>query len=241
MKIVNAEWEKRNLDKNTLEIEIGKDDRFDDIVKILDNDEIDYFVIKLPTYRFDLICPIQDLGFRFIEILNFSKINTIKKPSLNNIQKRFLTQITYSDMSSKQKLILEKNIKKNLFDSDRISIDPSFCDGISAKRYMGLIEDEQKNGAKLFSLNYKKVGVGFFIIKNQETYSISNLAGIYKDFQKLGLGFFLNYLIIEECRKRGKKTLKTAYSSNNYGAFNIHKSLGFEEYKRLTIFTKNSK
>lgn len=240
MKIINAEWEKRNLGKKTLEIEIEKEDTLNDIVKVVNNNIIDYFVIKLPIFRFDLICPIQDLGFRYIETLNLSKVDTSYLPNLNKINKRFLSQMTYSLMNFEEKESLFEHVEKNLFDSDRISVDTSFSKDLSAKRYQGLIKDELNNGAKLFKINYKKNMVGFFLIKDHQLYSISNLAGIFKEYQKLGFGVLLNYFIIKECFKNKIKILKTAFSSNNYGAFNIHNNLGFATYKRLTIFTKNN-
>ena len=125
--------------------------------------------------------------------------------------------------------------------TDRISVDTSFDNESSCKRYQGLVEDELKNDAQLFKVNFRENFIGFFLIKNEEMYSISNLAGIFKEYQKLGFGICLNYFIIKESQINNRGVLKTAFSSNNTGASNIHKTLGFDVYKTLTIFTKNNK
>lgn len=240
MIVVDAYWEIRNLDKKTVEIEVEKDDSLVDLVNFFSNNSYEYCVVKLPSSRKDLIFPIQSLGFKFVEILSYAKVTTKCLPSLSKIENRFLNDLIYSPMTDSEIDELFIRLSENLFETDRIAIDPLLGIKKSNHRYKGLIKDEINKGAILYSVKFKLNNIGFFIIREKGNISYSNLAGIYKDFQNKGFGVFLNFFEILESSKRGLKELNTAFSSNNLGAQGIHQRLGFEIIKSVSIFIKHN-
>jgi hypothetical protein len=239
MIVVDAHWEIRNLGKKTVEIEIEKDDLLDDIINFFNNNLYEYCVVKLPPSRIDLIFPIQSLGFKFAEILNSAKITTMVLPSLSKIEIRILNDLSYAPMTKSEIDEMFFMLGENLFETDRIAIDPLFGIKKSNNRYVGLITDEINQGAIVYSVKFRLNNVGFFLIREKGNVSYSSLAGIYKDFQNKGFGTFLIYFEILESSKRGLKELNTAFSSNNLGAQGIHQRLGFEIKKSVSIFTKH--
>jgi hypothetical protein len=240
MKIVEAIWEIRNLGKKTIEIELELSDSIECIRKYITEHHYDYYVIKLPVNRFDLIHPIQNLGFKYSEILNYCSINIKALPKLSDLESRILQKLTYRLMNfDDEKDNLFSKINEKIFISDRIAIDPVFGLDCSSKRYIGLINDDVNNGSKLFELFYNQVPVGFFILNIKDDISYSNLAGIYKNYQNKGFGLYLNYFQLLESSKNEVNYLRTAFSSNNIGALSIHKRLGFNIYKTVSIFTKH--
>jgi hypothetical protein len=240
MIIVDAYWEIRNLGKKTIEIEIEKEDSFVDIQYFFSNNFFEYGVVKIPPSRVDLIFPIQNFGFKFAEILSFAKIKIEVLPPLGKIENRILKDLTYVNMSKSEIDELFFMLSMNLFETDRIAIDPLFGPKISNHRYKGLITDEINKGATLYSVKFKLNNIGFFLIRENGNKSYSNLAGIYRGFQNKGFGVFLNYFEIIESSKRGLKELHTSYSSNNIGAQGVHQRLGFEITKSVSIFTKHN-
>jgi hypothetical protein len=240
MIVVDAYWEIRNLGKKTVEIEVEKDDKLDDLLNFFSNNLYEYCVVKLSPSRKDMIFPIQSLGFRFAEILSYAKITTKGLPSLSKIENRILNDLTYAPMTNSEIDELFFRLSENLFETDRIAIDPLFGIKKSNYRYMGLITDEINKGAILYSVKFKFNNIGFFLFREKGDISCSNLAGIYREFQNKGFGIFLNFFEILESSKRGLKELNTAFSSNNLGAQGIHQRLGFEIIKSVSIFTKHN-
>lgn len=65
MKTVKAHWEKRNINKNCLEITVEEKDINEDVLKKLKPLKADYKVIKIPTNNVSLLFALQKEGFFF--------------------------------------------------------------------------------------------------------------------------------------------------------------------------------
>lgn len=65
MKIVKAHWEKKNINKNCLEIAVEENDTNEDVLKKLKLLKADYKVIKIPTNNVSLLFALQKKGFFF--------------------------------------------------------------------------------------------------------------------------------------------------------------------------------
>jgi hypothetical protein len=239
MKLVNAIWEKRNLNLDTIEITISDADRIDDINEILRKTYHQFAVLKLPTNRSDLIYPIQLIGFKFNEIIYNCRYRNLQKPELSSVEQKFLNNLSYSVIQPNEFEQLFSEINKEIFKTDRISLSPHFGTRIASKRYIGLVNDELERGSIVYILRYKNLPVGFFLFNSNTNYSVSNLAGIYSEFQGKGFGYYLNYFQIIHSSKLILKEHRTSFSSNNFGADRIHKKLGFEVYESYNVFSKH--
>ena len=83
MRVIDAYWEKRNLNKKVIEINCDIHDNLDELDKVIDNIDAEYSVIKIPSNRSDLLILSQNKGYIFIETsialecnLNEIKYNT---------------------------------------------------------------------------------------------------------------------------------------------------------------------
>lgn len=238
MEVVNAVWEKRNLNLDTIEITINDKDTLNDLNDKLRETYHQFAVLKLPSNRSDLIYPVQSIDFRFNEIIYNCRYRNDLTPELSSVEKRFLNYLSYSIIEPNEFEQLYSEINKEIFKTDRISISPHFGPKMASKRYIGLINDELTKGSTVYILKYKNSPVGFFLFNSKNYYSISNLAGIYSDFQGKGFGYYLNYFQILCSSKLKLKEHRTSFSSNNVGADRIHKKLGFEVYESFSIFSK---
>lgn len=227
MDIINAFWEKRNLGIDCHEIKIKNNDTIDYIKDELPKNESQYTVVKVPSARCDLNFLLQELGYKYIES-SIHLTHDLKNIGLNPIQQRILNTIGYEEMNKSDIDKLFYEIRKGIFTTDRIYIDPYFTLEQAANRYVNWISDEMKNGTSIYKLIYKNATIGFFTFKdigNNICYPF--LAGMYKDYLNSGLGMSIIEKPLREGIKRNYKKMSTFVSANNPNIFRIHLELGF--------------
>lgn len=241
MKIIDAVWEKRNLGVNTSEILIESEI---DTKGFFDNqtwNDSEYVVVRFPTGLIGFANDLSDNGFRFIETAVACHFDLNKEYNLNSIQKRFFKNCQYELMNDDDLSELHTNLKNILFETDRIALDPYFTLQQANNRYWGWINDEIAGGSKIYKIMYKEKAAGFFGLKGEPIKPYAFLGGVYKAFQNVGIGSIMNYLEIEAARKCGARELRSAFSTNNHGAFSVHMSMGYILDKVEYIFVKHNK
>ena len=62
MNVVNAVWEKRNIGVDTAEVTIEEADDVQTIKDTLNNLEVEYIVVKVPSSRSDVLFLVQNRG-----------------------------------------------------------------------------------------------------------------------------------------------------------------------------------
>jgi hypothetical protein len=240
MNVIDAFWEKRNLGVSCKEIIISEGDTLEDI-KLLkpEIENIDYVVAKVPPAKFEIIAKLHEMGFVFIEAsLGVTRdLKNVEPPGLMN---RMNKEITYEKMLGRDidKLYVELN--KNLFETDRIFLDPNFGKDQAAHRYICWIKDELNKGADVFNISYKHNKIGFFVFKelgNNVCYPF--LASLYDEYKSTGMGFSVIQKPIEEAKRRNCKLISTYISSNNMPIFKLHVALGFKPDKISYVLVKH--
>lgn len=240
MKFIHALWEKRNLGIDCNEITIECGDTIEYIRTDILNLETEYTVIKVPTDMSEISIYLQEENYKHIETV-INCVNKAELPKVNNIQQRIINSITYDEMNKNDLEVLFDEVKKDMFQTDRISIDKYFTQEQSSRRYIGWINDEVNAGSKIYKLLYKEKAVGFFILKdNEDKTFVAVLGGIYKRYQTYGFGFCMNYYEIHEAiRQNGKKVFNT-FSTNNRGATAIHFSMNYNIDSIYNIYVKHN-
>lgn len=213
MKVIQAEWEKRNLGVNTIEIIFEKDDDIQLVDKQLESVRGEYLVAKVTSARNDISKLVQDYGFHFIEDIIHVEHDLHEVPR-QPLHQRMYDAMTYRMMNQKDLETLYEEVEKGMFSNDRISKDPYFSDIQSATRYMNWIRDLIENGAKPYVELYRNDPAGFVILssKDQITYT-SVLGGGYEKYRSTGLGIVQKEQ--EIVRNLGGKRVCTSVSSNN--------------------------
>lgn len=241
MKIIDAFWEKKNLNLSCKEIVIEENDTTDtlnDIKEILQSTE--YIVIKIPPARIDISEMLSNLGFVFIEgSINF-KLN-LKDAVLSPLQKRLNAAIGYSEMGNQDISELFSQIREGIFNSDRIILDHHFSSSQASTRYINWITDELEKTTKVYKITYKEETIGFFTFKSiDDKIYYPFLAGLYKKYSKSGLGFTTLRKPIEEAIKRGGTMISTYASTNNPIVIRSHTQQGFSINNIQYVFVKHN-
>lgn len=243
MKIVDAAWEKRNLGVSCYEINVEKEDSFSLLTDVLENYKADYMVVKLPAGMVEHSFFLQDHGFYFIETMTLCQYNLQRPINLSPLQQRMVSDFTYQEMKEEDLQELFEEIKKGMFHTDRVALDPFFTSDQSTNRYIGWIKDELQHQSSIYKVENKKgQSVGFFGYKEvRKDTGCSFLGGLYTAKKNLGLGTNLHYYAWQEGKKRGHKRFDALFSSNNRGATVVSMSLGYMLEEQYYVFVKHGK
>ena len=241
MRKIHATWEKRNLNLECYEFYIQDDDTISEIKEKIVDFSTDYKVVKVPLSRIDISFYLQDMHFKFIELISTCSFNTSSTPILTSLQKRIIDNLSYDLMSEENLTELYDEISKNMFISDRVSLDPHFTLEIANKRYIGWIKDEIKKGGNIYKVMFKGQICGFFTLRyaGNQIYNAA-LGGIYEKFQNAGFGLSLHYFEIMEAKKLKAKKVKTHFSSNNRPGAAIHFALGYTLGDQYYVYIKHN-
>tara|TARA_Y100000768_G_scaffold388461_1_gene384503 strand:- start:8527 stop:9249 length:723 start_codon:yes stop_codon:yes gene_type:complete len=240
MKIIDAFWEERNLGVTCYEVLIEDSDTISSVKDSLLSFDKEYIVIKVPTHLNKINSLLQENGYKFMET-TINCVNMAELPELNKVQKRVLDSLIYLEMNNDDFSELFQEIKLNMFEDDRVSIDNHFSREQANKRYIGWIKDEINKGSQTYKICFKNDVVGFFLLrKEDEQTMVAVLGGIYKRFRSFGFGFCMNYLEIQEGIKQNVSRIKTSFSTNNRASTSMHFSLNYRLDEQHNIFVKHN-
>ena len=244
MKIVDATWEKRNLDIRAVEVHLAENE-VDDFLLMSSSleREYDYLLLKIPVGDIGLLIALQENGFFFAEtiIKCQARVDSLR---IKPIYTRVLN-FTSAELASKEEQdLIKTNIKKEMFVTDRISLDPRFGANSGANRYVGMLEDEQRAGGKLFVLKFRDECAGFFTLKKKpdtKNVYVAALGGIFPEFQNIGLGAIMNILELNSVANMGGQIVETAFSTNNRAAMATHLELGYNLISQEYVLVKHAR
>jgi hypothetical protein len=241
MQVIDAFWEKRNLGIETKEIILSDSDSLSDIENVLVSlsPGKKYIVAKIPVGKPNFIKLLTDNGFYFVESL-FEMSLRITDFQLPKALKRFDEMLTYRKLTSNEDFErLETEIKKGIFTTDRIALDPNFGIDISAIRYINWIRDEVQKGGEIFEVLNKEKPIGFFVLKNLSNGKYDSfLGGMYHNESAMGLGFSIISKPIIEMQKKHAKFYITHISSNNLAIMRLYPIFGFSPANIVYVMTK---
>ena len=241
MKTVHALWEQRNLGVNCYEITVELDDSIDNVNEVISKIEGEYLVVKVPTEMPNVTLHLQANGFNFIETY-ISCVNKAELPKLTNVQKRVVDSLIYSEMAPGDLDELFVEIKNNMFENDRVSMDNTFTQEQANNRYVGWICDEISLGSKVYKMIFKDSIVGFFVLRKPDDKTlVAVLGGIYEKYRSYGFGFCMNYLQITEGIKQNVNRIKTSFSTNNRASFAMHFALNYNLERQFYVFVNHRK
>jgi len=227
MKIVDADWERRNLGVTCTEVTVDEHDTLESVTEVLSALGSNYQVVKVPVGYYDLMTTVQGAGFSFIEG-SINVVHHLKGPEPVGIMKRLNDSIAYVEMDKADVERLYAEIDKGIFTTDRIYLDKAFNSAQAAQRYVYWLQDEVARGGQLFKLVCKGDAVGFFVFKETSgggCYPF--LSGLYAAQATPGLGNVLLHKIVMEAERRGLKYISSYISTNNLSMVKVHITEGF--------------
>lgn len=239
MRVIDAFWEKRNLGKTTTEIIVDECDDAKFVEQAINEIDSEYIVIKVPAGKIDVMWKLEDLGFKYIETAIHVE-NDLKHLELDGILKRIDDGIKYEKMNDKEIQQMFCEIRKGIFNTDRVYLDPFFSEDIASNRYILWISDEIEKGTEIYKYIYNNQVVGFFSFKMiDEGIFYPFLAGIYKDYQSSPLGMVYLYKPLLEAKKRDAKCVSTYISTNNANAVRMHVRFGFTFKEMVNVYVRH--
>lgn len=224
MKVIDAIWEKRNLDLYVSELIFERGDTINDFLKIEDDLRNHYIVAKIPNQNIELVHNLEQFSFRYLEnqisiLFNHQATEELKTSWIDRFQK-FTCEILIeeSDLNTISRLILE-----GLFENDRFSIDPFISDEKPNLRISNWLRDIFKReapGIYLIKDMNRKI-VGFFVLKNPDAKTLFvELAGIFKEYRNKGYSFLLLKYILSTAKILSMNSIRADISSNNMNTLN---------------------
>ena len=145
---------------------------------------------------------------------------------LSPLMERLCRKIDFEEMRDFD--FLNSNIKKQMFTTDRVSLDPFFSEEQAAERYIGWMKDERDRGSIVFNYIYKETAIGFSCMRGNEKgeyYPV--LGGLYPNDKPIPLGTAILYKQLEIVRSLGGNSLYTYISSNNLPVFKAYSRCGY--------------
>ena len=244
MKVVNATWELRNLGKRTIELTLEKADFLRNPKEIYADNEAaedeyqsEYTVVKVKTGKPQIGWELQKNGFWHIE----TQINL--KASREDITYAFIKYGELFQDISFQKVetmmdvsYIQDEIRKGIFTTDRIALDPYFGIEISNRRYANWVEDEIKKNSSLFYVISMGEKIGFVVNK---TDGLGLLGGLFTGFQKNGMGGELEIAGLRLTLSMKVENIYTSVSSNNLKILQLHELFGYHVKSLIDVYVKH--
>ena len=237
MIIIDAKWEERNLGIKVQEVQIERKDSLQDISQMILKLDSKYQVIKVPVKRVDVHFLLANRGFVFIEAMNKLYFDIEK----SNVEDKYKSQnLNLSLMNQDEINNMIKQIEKNLFNTDRVSLDINFSKEIAAKRYIGWVKDEQEKKSWFIKCMLNEKQIGFLAIKKMSNKEYDNfLYGVYPEFRNQGYAIKMTYKLIEKLKEIGGEKLYTNISSNNESSLFSRARHGFIISDITYVFVKH--
>jgi len=226
MKITEATWEKRNFGYSFVEIEQIDNCSDIDEIELLKN-KFPYILIRIEPQNLMYISALEKKNFTFIETrlaISFPVKELVYPPMFKRIISKFDVQDKI--VTNNKSLTSIKGKMKNMFLTDRISVDPYLGKDYSLKRYQNWLDDLFTNpSCKVFELVLKKEPIGFYALRIKHKFVDSVMGGIYEKFAGAGLGLFVIKNPLDRCFNEGFQRVDTAISTNNSQIVNMYASL----------------
>lgn len=244
MKIIDCYWEKENLNKNVVEINIDTNDEFDQDLLEDSTKDYDYACIKVPVGKTDFNFGLTNMGYVMIECqYKISKLYRNFNPD-DRLIKQLIPQIQFKKITSGEGFkVLTDKMTLGMFSTDRIALDPHFGLKDSFKRYKNWTTSEFKNQTSEFLLTcLNEEPIGYCMYKKENDAVDGLLGGLFEEYQDSGYGlitplqlFMYAYKDDEFCFKK----MKTSISSNNTPVVELYNYLNFKLTDTTYVFVKH--
>jgi len=240
MKIVNAEWEKRNLLLETKEITVEEGDATEELEAVLRDSNEEYVVVRLPLMDIEKKFLMTDFGYTHVELIAELESEAVLSP-LDGRKRMIFDRVETVPMGFEQRKKLVQRFADGMFKTDRVAMDPYFPAEMANRRHIGWLCDEMKRGAAFWQFEMEGQEIGFFVEKQvkKDVYN-AVLSGIYEPFQGQGLGFLVVYKAYSIYRPRGAQKFVAEVTVNDVKGLRRTLTSGRKLNKLTNIYVKHN-
>ena len=243
MKTTHATWEKENLGINAYEIRMTEEDA----PKVLAEEEkrligagAEYIVVKTPVNCKDLLFGLPKLGYAFVETVFHVSIKRKEyhMPALIARFDRGLTVLERVEPSDRERVYAL--IRRGIFVSDRVSMDPAFTAEQSGNRYANWLSSMLAGGGKLYEVLQGEKPIGFFVITRVDETTVDPvLMGLYDEENDRGMGALLHKKTLDTCFLWECDKLHSTIVSNNAKVLRVYVNAGATIADTLYTYVKH--
>lgn len=242
MKIIEQPWEKNNLGVNSAEFCFDITDHLDVLKNqgVASCEKYNYQLARIPAGRMDIAYWLEENEFKFAEV-SIEIEAVLKTLKLPEIYKEMDGNITEHPADRCEAEMVYEKIRKGIFYTDKIALDPWFGVEQSGRRFANWCRQEEKTGrGKIYIVKYLDTPIGFYVLK-EENRKVSNsmLAGLYDQEKYLGVGYAVLFYAMLRAKKEGKKKIITKVSSNNPASLKMHLYLGYTIKRLNYVYIKH--
>ena len=240
MKIIKATWENRNLGCDAYEITLDRKDlkNFDAVLDEIHTQDFAgaYVTLKMPVGDLKALHALEDDGFRFMETQFHTADYFEPKETLDeaaDLMKNAERTVIPKDRAEWERII--SKITPDMFDTDRISLDPLLGKEIACKRYQNWCRDLFDNPNSwmwVMRVDGQEVSFAVNIRDTEKQTDDGILGGVFAEFKNQGYGIF------QSGDLNSKTKGKTVVSSNNTPILRIYQHFGKIITKELYVLRK---
>lgn len=242
MVIIEQPWEKNNLGVNSAEFCFDQTDRLDELKKqgIDLCEKYNYQLARIPAGRMDIAYWLEENGFRFAEV-SIEIEAAMKTLKLPEYYKEIDANITEHAADNGEIEAVYEKIRKGIFDTDKIALDPWFGMEQSGRRFANWCRQEVESGnGRMYIVNHLNTPIGFYVLKEEnEKAANSMLAGLFEREKYLGFGYAVLYYPMLRAKNEGKKKIRTKVSSNNPASLKMQLYLGYAVKRLNYVYVKH--
>lgn len=228
MQIKLAPWEKRNLGVEACEFYVAYKDTAEEVFREIDSHNEEYQVLHIDAGNTEVLLAAQRRGFQMIE-LNMRFERDSRKMEFPRMYQRFIPKLSYYLAEEEDnKRIIDELSSGKMFLNDKVSRDPFFGPEKSGHRYACWMRDIIDQGVITYMLKYKDQLIGFSSYTDEGEGEYDGIiAGIFPEYEGMGLGFVPALTGVMAFQEKGFKKLYAGASSNNTSIIKVHEMLGF--------------
>ena len=243
MKTIHAVWERENIGAETYEIIMEASDTPEMLAeeeKRLAQAGAEYIVVKTPVNCQPLLFGLPKLGYSFVEMVFHVMIRRADYHMPDSIARfdRGLTVELRTEESDRQRVY--DLIRRGVFVSDRVSIDPVFGVKKGGNRYANWLKTMLDKGGFLYEVMKGEKAIGFFVICRKDENTVDPvLMGMYDEQNDRGLGALLHKKTLDTCFTHDCKRLTSTIVSNNTKVLSVYVNAGASITDTLYTYVKH--
>ena len=203
MKTVHAVWELENIGTDAWEILLDAEDTPEMLAeeeKRIVAEGAKYIVVKTPPNCQQLIFGIPQMGYTFVEQVFHVAVRRDEYHMPETIARfdRGLTVVQHTDKAELDRIC--GIIRKGIFVSDRVSLDPVFGVLKGGNRYANWLRGLIEKGGFLYEVLSGDRPIGFFVIMRKDENTVDPvLMAMYDERNDRGLGVLLHKKTLDTC------------------------------------------
>ena len=243
MRTVHATWERENLGVDAYEIALSPTDTVEALAaeeKRVAAAGAEYIVVKSPVDCPELLFGIPRLGFAFVETVYHVEVKR-KEYHMPDTVARFDRGLSVRQRTEPKELArIDGLVRRGLFVSDRVSIDPVFGVAKGGARYANWLRSMVEGGGFLYEVLQGERPMGFFVICRKDADTVDPvLMGMYDAERDRGMGVLLHKKTLDTCFVHDCKRLTSTVVSNNSKVFRTYVNAGASITETLYTYVKH--